>query len=379
MRKIVNSAIILAIVLISSGAFALDQNYVKTFGWGKVLITDKGMPPFGRMDAAQFSYSAGQFQITGGENRQMGARILLKDGKTYGYYLDKVKKANPKKVSTMKNSFLRTYIYVSHDVDGTMLSGAWPAAMDQKPKLAAFTTIESNLEKTWDSSVIDPQAFNVDGFSFMNWLKSARPGWTAYFVHVAGFTRDAPELKYWDRPLLKWMIPIEYVESEPIAVGQAIIAGSTNPALAWSHKVVQMPAAMDGQARGEMSVLKDGAPYTVFTFNIKLSYQNQVTKMYNYVIQVFKKDGKLSGGYPVSCPALEACVANAFHDAVNRELAMGALVKDEPAAVKNLAAEEPAAVKAPSAGETSAVSPPKPQPASPSKPSLPSIPIPKFW
>jgi hypothetical protein len=321
MRNLVAAALLLLLMLVSSTAFSLDQGYVKTFGWGKVLISDKGYPSFDRMDASQFNFSGGQFQITGGKDREMAARILLKDGKTYDYYVDKVKKANGKKAKGMKKTFIRTYIYVSNDIDGKQFFSSWPAKMDQKPK-GEYTIIENNFEKGWVSSGVTTQDFKVEASKFMGWLEKARPGWSAYFVHVAGFVREAPELKYWDKSKLKWMIPVEYVESEPIAVGQVNIAASTNPTLAWSHKVVSMPTSQKGEDKGQMTVLKAGAPYTTYGFNTKLDYQNQVTKQYNYSIAIYNKRDSLIGTFPVQCPEINACITNAFYECVQRQLAM---------------------------------------------------------
>jgi len=112
----------------------------------------------------------------------------------------------------------------------------------------------------------------ADMTSLISWMTKARPGWKLYIVHVAGYTREAPELKYYDKAELRWMIPLEYVDTEPLAVATVEVEKSTNPMLAWSYKIDAMPSEQKGIKDGIMSILKDGSKVTQFKFGIEYKY-----------------------------------------------------------------------------------------------------------
>jgi hypothetical protein len=313
-------ALCIAAPLCSQG---LDQGYIKAFGWGTAAVAQEKAPELAQFDAKLFRFQGGKFLITAGENQELHVRYLVKGGKTYAQHLGALKKSTGKKVSTLKSEYLRTRFYVSHDEAGSQLFTAWPASMTDLPNWKEIATSETRFAPAadWVSSRFSMMEEQADMTSLISWMKKARPGWKIYILHVAGYTREAPELKYYDKSELRWMIPLEYVDTEPLAVATVEVEKSTNPMLAWSYIIEKMPAEQKGEKDGVMSILKDGKKVTTFTFGIEYKYQNKVTKLHNLNVHYAYEDGQVVGGfYANEVPSIETGIRNTFYQAIERGL-----------------------------------------------------------
>ncbi|RJP68122.1 MAG: hypothetical protein C4539_09475 [Ignavibacteriales bacterium] len=301
----------------------LDQGYVRTFSWGGIAVTQEKIPAFASYEPNLFHFKDGKFFITAGEDVDLHCRYLLKGGKTYGQHLNALKKSTNKKVATLKDDYIRTLFYVSHDEAGAQLYTKWPASMSELPEWKEICVDEINFAPAadWVSSRFTLSERQADFTSLISWLKRARPGWKIYIVHVAGYRREAPELKYYDKTELRYMIPLEYVDTEPLAVATVEVEKSTNPLLAWSYNIEKMPAEQKGEKDGIMSVMKDGIKNTTFNFGIEYKYLNKVTKLHNFYVNYVYADGMLIGGfYAQDVPSIETGIQNTFYEAIKSAL-----------------------------------------------------------
>ncbi|MBI5473189.1 MAG: hypothetical protein HY961_12670 [Ignavibacteriae bacterium] len=301
----------------------LDKRYVSTFGWGTAAVSQAKAPAFAEFDASIFHHKDGKFFITAGEDVELHSRFLLKGGKTYAQHLAALKKSLGKKVATHKADYIRTLFYVSHDEAGAQLSTQWPSSINDVPKWKEIGADEINFTPAadWVSSRFTLSEKQADFTSLISWLKKARPGWKLYIVHVAGFTRDAPELKFYDKAELRYKTPLEYIDTEPLAVATVEIEKSSNPMMAWSYKIEKMPAEQKGMKDGIMIVMKDGNKATTFKFGIKYDYLNKVTKLHNFTVHYEYEDGQVIGGfYAQGVSSIELGIQNTFYEAIGRAL-----------------------------------------------------------
>lgn len=202
------------------GAAELDQGYVKAFGWGSICASERGMPAKDRFDASMFTYQQGKFMVSAGGDKEINFRALLKDGKTYGHYLNALKKANADKMKTYKENYTRYTFWVSHDLEGQQIFDTWPTSLNMTPKWSLpLFNVESGLTSgtVWNGSACSWQMINEVSGKLRMFLEHAQPGWRIYVNHEAGFIRSAPELKYWDKDVLRHVTPIQYVSTGPLA------------------------------------------------------------------------------------------------------------------------------------------------------------------
>lgn len=306
----------------------LDKSYITAFGWGTAAVSQDRAPEFSNYEAGLFHFSSGKFLITAGEDLDLHCRFLLKGGKTYGQHLDVLKKSTSGKAATLKDEYIRTLFFVSHDEAGSQLFTTWPAGISDRPKWKEIATDEINYAPAadWVTSRFSMMEKRADMTPLISWITKARPGWKLYIVHVAGYRREAPELKYYDKSLLKWMIPLEYVDTEPLAVATVEIEKSTNPTLAWNYTIEKMPTEQKGVKDGVMNVLKDGKKSTTFKFGIQYQYLNQVTKLHIFTVHYETGNGNVIGGfYADGVPSIEAGIKNTFYEAIKRAISDGKL------------------------------------------------------
>lgn len=210
--------VLLAAATVASAA-ELDPAYVKAFGWGKICVSDKGFPAKASFDASLFNYKDGKFVISSGGENGINYRMLTKDGKTYGFYINKLKQANAQKMKTFRGNFHRVLIFVSHDEDGKQLFDKWPTKLSDQPQWNPMMKVEQDIETAvnWTGAAATWDDICQFSGQLGRWLKDAKPGYRVYIMDMVGFTRDCPEEKYWDKDQLRDVIPIEYVSAEPVA------------------------------------------------------------------------------------------------------------------------------------------------------------------
>lgn len=312
-------------VLMSTQLIAqeLDQGYVNAFGWGGIAVTQEKAPAFEKYEANLYRFKEGKFLITAAKGVDLHCRFLLKGGKTYGQHLAALKKSTGNKVATLKKEYVRTLFYVSHDEVGTQIYRDWPASISDLPKWKEIGVDETDFAPAadWNSSRFVLSERESDFTALRSWLEKARPGWKIYIVHVAGYRREATELKYYDQAQLRYVIPLEYVDTEPLAVATVEVEKSNNPLMAWSYRIDKMPTAQTGGKDGVMTVMKDGLKSTTFKFGIRYSYLNNVTKLHNFDVLYEYEDGKGLGGFNASnVPSIEAGIERTFYEAIKTAL-----------------------------------------------------------
>ncbi|MFZ1729726.1 MAG: hypothetical protein WBQ23_06525 [Bacteroidota bacterium] len=313
------------VVLISSNLLSqdLDKGYISAFGWGTAAVAQNGAPAFAQYEPALFKFRDGKFFITAGENQDLHCRFLVKDGKTYGQHFTALKKSTGKKTATLKREYLRTLFYVSHDENGSQLYTQWPSSPSAVPEWKEIAESESNLAPAsdWVTSRFSMMEERANMTALISWMAKARPGWKIYVLHVAGYTREAPELKYYDKSELRWMVPLEYVDTQPLAVATIEVEKSTNPLLAWSFAIETMPAEQKGVKDGVMSILKDGNKVTTFKFGIEYKYLNQVTNLHNFYVHYEYENGQVIGGfYAGDVSSINTGIQNTFYEAIGKAL-----------------------------------------------------------
>jgi hypothetical protein len=302
----------------------LDPAYLKNFGTGIILTSSKAFPAKDKCDMSLFDYSGRKFNIIAGVNVELNFRILLKDGKTYGFYVDQVKKANSKKLRTRTGDFMRVYFYVSHE-NGSEVSKTWPKTITDKPDWKALFTRETDITDEmakWATSGLQWQDILYTSSALQDWLQDARKGYRIYMYVVVGFIRESPENNYWDEALYKYVTPIEYVESEPLAAGTIEITGSNNPLLLWNYKVISMPPEMDGHALGYATIYKNNEERKKVKFTVKP--QGNANRYSFMIMDVIEGTG-FFGGFDVTATTVEAAFDSAMYQLIERSLQIGDL------------------------------------------------------
>lgn len=212
----------LTALLVTVCAFAaeLDPGYVNSFGWGNIAVSERGFPAKDKFDASMYTYSEGKFMVSPGAGTQLNLRSLLKQGKTYGQYVSALKQANKDKMKTYTEDYARYTFWASHDFEGKQIFDVWPTKLGDLPKWALpLFKVETGLTTgmAWNGSACSWQEMNEASGKLQMFLERAQPGWKVYVINEAGFVRTAPELKYWDRDQLRYVTPIQYVSTGPLA------------------------------------------------------------------------------------------------------------------------------------------------------------------
>jgi len=94
----------------------LDPQYYSVFGEnGALMYSSNALPQKTTYDASLYDYKDGKFYIKAGSGASLYCRLILPKGKTFSYYLTKVKKDNAEKMKTRKGDYVETRYWVSHD------------------------------------------------------------------------------------------------------------------------------------------------------------------------------------------------------------------------------------------------------------------------
>lgn len=228
MRKL--GLLVLMMVLSVVSAFAqddLDAAYMKTFGNGIILVSDKGIPPRAKCDPAQFDYRDGKFFISAGSEASINFRALLPAGTSLGAELEKVKKAQEANLQYHKEDLCIYKVWSTHDMGGTPLENVkWPTSLKEMPKWASSTDAYSSLEPDVYSWVAPGVSWDGDfRTSLFGLLSNSKPGQKLYVTFHVGFEYQTPSGQVeskWNDVLQKWENVtsngmIGYAVSEPLA------------------------------------------------------------------------------------------------------------------------------------------------------------------
>lgn len=228
MRKLGLLVLMMALSVVS--VFAqddLDAAYIKTFGNGVILVSDKGIPPRAKCDPAQFDYRDGKFFITPGPTGSLNFRALITAGTNLGAELEKVKKVQEANLQYRKEDFCMYKVWSTHDLGGTPHDNVkWPTSLKEIPKWAspveAFTSLEPEVYPWVAPGVSWDGDFKSSLFGL---LFNGKPGQKLYVTFHVGFEYKTPagqvETK-WNDTLQQWENVtsnglIGYAVSEPLA------------------------------------------------------------------------------------------------------------------------------------------------------------------
>jgi hypothetical protein len=224
LKKISFLLIFVSFIFNSGYSLTIDKQYIQTFGTGIVAASDKGLPLRNKFDKSMFDFKDGIFYVKGGHGATISLAIFLKDGKTYGYYLNlKKNDYDPQKIIAGSERLI-LQIWASHDVKGRseMTSrSVWPKKLGDTPDWSDFSMMKYNPTEimnmsddgcTWeDLNPNDPE--NYSGGSLKEWLANAKPGYKLYIqlYHsiVINYEWD-PYRQVWKTMLCK---------GEPVAAG----------------------------------------------------------------------------------------------------------------------------------------------------------------
>ncbi len=92
LRKMLLFFVFVLFIIGAANSQVADKQYADTYGTGTVIASGKGLPLKNKFDKSQVEFKNGIFYVIGGEGATISIRALLKDGKTFKYYLDSLRK-----------------------------------------------------------------------------------------------------------------------------------------------------------------------------------------------------------------------------------------------------------------------------------------------
>ncbi len=200
-------------------AAELAKGYVDAFGWGGIAASGKGYPPKAEFKADMFEFKDGKFFINVSDAQNLSIRAFVKEGKTLGELVEKVKKQAGKKIDTRNRDVSKVIFWASHNKDGEAIAKTWPTSLSQMPdwySMEEKSFLCADEVNGWNSLGWKPENAEVE---MKLWLKSVKPGWKLYVAFFSGFEREMPEARYFDEAVGGYKNPTEDVISEPIAAG----------------------------------------------------------------------------------------------------------------------------------------------------------------
>ncbi len=206
-----------------------DPGYIKTFGKGSIIASNKGYPAFGKYDPAQTKFKNGTCFIKPADGNTLDFRYILPDGKKIPDIIAKVKndQAGNAKYQDGANKVFWDF-WVSHQSDGTPNFGSskpWPSKLGDNPAWEAKHSLWYNISDE-SANTAGAQWCDISA-GFYDWLPTAKPGWKIWVTVSFGFNYmvGAGEMETkWD-PDRKKFIQVEstgalgFAKSEPIVVG----------------------------------------------------------------------------------------------------------------------------------------------------------------
>lgn len=219
-------AFVLSIMVAANAENAYKQ-YVKAYGTGIVIASDKGLPPRNEFDKSMVDFKNGISYIKGGPGASFHIREYVRDGKTELELLNALKKRFDADKIIEGSERMVLQIWTSHAEDGTSnmdKNAVWPKKPVDFPNWREFSTMKYNTKNsdlnnngyTWENlNPDDPE--NYSGGSLAKWLENAKPGYKLYilFYHsiVINYQWDAFKQK-WDTMLYR---------DKPFAAGTIVI------------------------------------------------------------------------------------------------------------------------------------------------------------
>ncbi|MFC1885661.1 hypothetical protein ACFLZM_01200 [Thermodesulfobacteriota bacterium] len=235
----------MAKVAVSKGK-VFDQNYIKQFGWGTILVSDKACPAYDKCDMSLFDYRDGAFYIEQKQDTNLYFRILLKDGKNFRHYSEEYrKKFSELEKSRLDRDLFYLLFWTSH------YSGQFDPAKKGKP-VPRVEYWPKKMEWPEWGAFAPPSAFGMDNYrsikyydwptcaipwddiasrdkrlvhhKLRDWINLAPRGSKMYVTVCVAVRKSVPEKRYWESNQSRWVVPYELVYQEaPLASSTIII------------------------------------------------------------------------------------------------------------------------------------------------------------
>jgi len=210
------------VLLIIGVAYAMDydKQYVKAYGTGIIIASDKGLPLRDKFDKSQVEFKDGVSYVKGGQGATFCFRAFLKDGKDYNFYMKALKKGyDAKKIVEGSERIVITF-WPSHSFRGDKELEKWPTKLSDGEHLegGGLGHMDFGMSEVMDykdtGADYENITTNFDG-AFANWLVNAKPGYKLYMSLRIGFVLNTT----WDPYKQEWNTM--WCQSAPLAAGTA--------------------------------------------------------------------------------------------------------------------------------------------------------------
>ncbi|OGK05577.1 MAG: hypothetical protein A2W80_17745 [Candidatus Riflebacteria bacterium GWC2_50_8] len=205
-----------------------DPAYVKTFGHGVILASNKGFPSFSKYDPAQIKFKNGTSFIKPSEGSTLDLRQINPAGTDVAKILAKVVADQSENANFRDEKNLVFWdFWVSHDNEGTPLFNTakpWPTSTKDIPKWGSRAYIWYEVP---DAPMTSGASWEDLSSEFSDWLSNAKPGWKIWVSVSYGFkyqsNAGAVENK-WNPDKQKFEQVVSsgelgFAKSEPIVAG----------------------------------------------------------------------------------------------------------------------------------------------------------------
>jgi hypothetical protein len=214
------------VFFILTAAYAADayNQYVKIYGKGVVIASDKALPPRNQVDLSLVDFKNGISYIKGGPGASFHIRAFTENGKTFGEDLDELKKGFDADKIIEGSERLVMQIWTSHDVNGKSNMDSysvWPNKLANSPNWHEFCSIKyfpegslnvNNNGYEWsDLTIVDSDGYSGD--SLEKWLKNAKPGYKIYIQFYNSIVINYQ----WDPINQEWKTML--YKNKPVAAG----------------------------------------------------------------------------------------------------------------------------------------------------------------
>ncbi len=180
------------LIFILTAGYAQDayNQYVKIYGKGVVIASDKALPPRNQVDTSLVEFKNGVSYIKGGPGATFNIRTFTQNGQTHGEDLNALLKGLEADKIIKGTERLVLRIWTSHDTDGhsNMQNSSWPKKLADSPGWQPFSTMRyfpegaanvNNNGYDWsDLNMTDSDGYT--GGSLKDWIANAKPGYKMY-------------------------------------------------------------------------------------------------------------------------------------------------------------------------------------------------------
>lgn len=209
-------------------AQVIDPAYIKTFGRGVILASNKGFPAFNKYDPAQIKFKDGKSFIKPSEGISLDFRVITPADSHVDKIFARMKSEQPENAKHSNGENLIFWdLWVSHDSSGKQMFSAdkpWPTSTKDIPKWNKQAYFWLGYP---DDPVTSGAKWNQLSSEFSDWLRNAKPGWKIWVSVSYGFKYQSnagavenkwnPDKKKFEQVVSTGVLG--FAKSEPIVAG----------------------------------------------------------------------------------------------------------------------------------------------------------------